>query len=187
MARGSVIMRNLGWWVGVAVFGAGTLAVGWAGVAIDGQQAPVTQPVTNASPTALIELESLGWLAGTWEGPYRDGTWEAVYSSPAGGEIVSANKEMAGGCVRMFEFERFRVVGADVVMTPYPFGRPMGDFRLREHERPARRAVFENPENDFPREIHYARPADDTLTIELVGERSGEPVRLGMTLKKRRP
>ncbi|MHC5011008.1 MAG: DUF6265 family protein [Planctomycetota bacterium] len=125
----------------------------------------------DASPAE--RLATLHWLAGSWRGGHGSGTWEAVYSSAAGGEVLSVNKEIRDGHVVSFEFERFFVQDGAVVMTPYVGGRRSVAFQLTTLDREARRAVFENPEHDFPQRIEYHRAAEDRLVITVTALKDG--------------
>lgn len=150
------------------------------------QSRPATRPASPPppSPAGLEKVAALAWLAGHWLGESGDATWEAVYSSPAGGEVVSASKEMRGGRVVMHELERFHAVGDEVLLTPHPLGQARADFRLIELDEAARKAVFENAPNDFPRRLVYHRTAEDTLTITLIGTVRGQPREQAITLKR---
>jgi hypothetical protein len=141
----------------------------------------------GAEPTPTEQLASLSWLAGAWSGTTEHGRWEACYTSPEGGEIFSANKELVDGKVVTYELEHFKVIDNAVVLTPYPYGRKStAVFKLAACDPQARRAVFANPEHDFPREIVYHRVAEDNLVIEVRGEQRGQPRTLRIDLKRTR-
>lgn len=152
------------------------LAIGaiWLALARAEEQAP-------AEPGA----ENLAFLAGRWKGTFDHGEWEAVYTSPCGGELLSANKELRDGRVVMIEFEHFRMVDGKLVLTPFPHGkRSNASFALTHFDPKARRAVFANPEHDFPSQIVYHRAAEDRLVIEVSGAQDGRPTRLMLDLRK---
>lgn len=137
------------------------------------------------TPQGGGEINDLAWLAGAWAGTIDGGTWEAVYSTPAGGEIVSANKELRDGRVTMIEFEHFRTVEDKLVLTPFPFGkRSSASFTLSALDRTAKRAVFSNPAHDFPREITYHRADEDRLVITVTGEQDGKSTTLTLDLRR---
>lgn len=132
-------------------------------------------------------LRSLGWLEGRWRGPtgsLGDESFEAIYSSPDGGVILSVNKSFAGEQVTFVEFERFEVANGKVVMTPFPDGQRACTFTLVEHDATARRAVFANPANDFPGRIVYERVDADGLRIHVEGTQGGEPMKLLLDLRR---
>ncbi len=137
--------------------------------------ATLPTPALAAPPNAMEKLESLGWLTGVWIGDTGRGSWEARYSTASGGLLLSTNKEFAGGRVVGFEFEQFRVEGDDVILSPYPSGQQSPVvFTLTEWDPDARKAVFENPEHDFPQIITYHRTTDRTLNILVQARRDGE-------------
>ena len=80
------------------------------------------------------------------------------------------SKYTANGMAVEFEFERFTEKDGAVVLTPYPDGKESpATFRLTDLDQKTRRAVFENPEHDFPTKISYQRVAGDSLTILVSG------------------
>lgn len=136
--------------------------------------------------TAADRLASLKWLSGSWQGPFDKGVWEAAYTSATGGVILSANKEMIDGRVVMVEFERFTVENDDVILTPYPHGRQSeATFKLVEHDPRLSRAIFVNPEHDFPSRIVYERTGADRLLITVTGREGDESKTLTLDLKRR--
>jgi uncharacterized protein DUF6265 len=123
-------------------------------------------PRDPAFPSRVSELS---WLEGVWRGRIGTRDFEAHYTGPEGGVILSASKYTANGKAAGFEFERFEVKEGTVMLTPYPEGRSSVSFRLASHDEKARRAVFENPAHDFPTRISYQRVAEDSLTILVSG------------------
>ncbi len=129
-------------------------------------------PQSEVDPRS--QLEALGWLEGHWRGPADEGEWEAIYSSPEGGLILSLNKQIVDGKLVLFEFEQFRIEEGRVVLAPAPSGRPSPVvFTLTNHDVEARRAVFENPSHDFPQMLTYHRVAEDELRIQVQARREG--------------
>lgn len=147
----------------------------------------LTAAAQESPPAPLAEL---GWLEGTWEGEarWRDAEqaqrFVAVYSSPRGGEVLSTSKTLdAAGQVAAFEFERFhRDREGRVCLTPFPAGRRAATF-VRVERGPSL-AVFEQPANDWPRRLRYARTGD-TLTIEASG--APDQPALTVTVRRRQP
>lgn len=128
-------------------------------------------PEQRATPEAV--LAEMGWLAGTWSGDMWGGRFEAHYSTPEGGRILSHSRLFVEGAERYYEFEVFEP-GAELVrLTPYPRGKAADGFTLSEHDPVARKAVFENPEKDYPTRIVYQRVADDELVITLSDPHGG--------------
>lgn len=129
-------------------------------------------------------LKTLDWLEGSWKGAHERGTWEACYTSAEAGVILSANKEVKFGRVVMIEFERFDVMDDDVVVVPYPFGKPSVPFKLVNHDPKSKRAEFTNPEHDFPKRIVYERTSKKTLEILVEGAQGGREISMTLKLKK---
>jgi hypothetical protein len=136
-------------------------------------------------------IAALGWLEGAWRSADEKGTvWEACYSSPEGGEIVSATKQIKGGKVTLYDFERFREVDGKVVLTPFPHGKASVDFTMadapsRPGEPAPKRAIFVNLEHDFPQRMKYELTADGKLEITLVADKDGHHVGFKLVLVRK--
>ncbi|MCA8943914.1 MAG: hypothetical protein KDB80_15225 [Planctomycetes bacterium] len=133
-------------------------------------------------------IPALGWLEGQWVGETDGGVRvEACYSSADGGMLVAATKEIgADGKVTMFDFEFFAERGGTLFLQPFPFGKRSVTFALVELDSAGRRAVFENPDHDFPRRFDYHCPSPDRLVVSLVGELNGSRERARYELTRRR-
>jgi len=119
-----------------------------------------------AAPEATL-LDELDWLAGTWSGDMWGGRFVAHYTTPEGGMIISHSRLLLDGMVSFYEFEVFELQGESVHFQPFPGGEPAEGLTLTTHDQAARRAVFENPDKDFPTQITFERVADDQLVITL--------------------
>ncbi|MHC4845591.1 MAG: DUF6265 family protein [Planctomycetota bacterium] len=146
-------------------------------------------PIVELPPGTRLPLEprveDLSFLAGSWTGTDGTSRWESVYSSAEGGMVVGASKEMRGDRVVMIDFEHFYERDGQMRMTPFPFGNRSMEFTLTAFSIADRRAVFENPENDFPKRFTYEATAADHLRIELVGEMGGEAMSVVLELDRR--
>ena len=111
------------------------------------------------------KIDSLAWLAGRWSGPMWGGEFTATYTAPAGGKLLSFSELRKDGKAAFYEFEVFDATDAGLVFTPYPGGKRKETFKLASAE--ASKAVFENPEKDFPTRIEYWRKEKDRLVITL--------------------
>lgn len=131
------------------------------------------------------KIAALAWMAGDWVGTMGGTRFEALYTDPAGGTILSTSKHFRGDAVGFFEFERFVEQDGEVVLVPYPAGRASVEFRLVDFDPAVRRARFVNPEHDFPQELTYALDDDGVFRIVLTGERRGAPSRLEVELRRR--
>jgi hypothetical protein len=131
-------------------------------------------------PTVKGDVASLAWLEGQWRSAGEGDAWEACYSGPEGGEIVSATKRIKGGKVTLFDFERFREEDGTVVLTPFPHGVKSVDFALVALDPVAKRAIFDNPGHDFPTRMRYEVGEDGHLRIAVMGKEGDRYV--GFTL-----
>lgn len=138
----------------------------------------------DTPPSPKEKLQGLAYLEGTWSGPVGPGTWEARYTSASGGEILSTNKELRGGQVVSFEFERFRVRDGKVLMTPWVKGKQSVDFTLTALDADAMKATFENPAHDFPQRIIYHRSAKNVLEIHVTAKRGEKHAGFSLKLTK---
>ncbi len=144
-------------------------------------------PATAAAPVA--RLADLAWLAGHWRGTLANGaTFEAHYTGPDGGAIVSASKEVRHWRIAAFELELFFEREGRVIYRPFPNGkRSEHDFPLVSYETGdgGARAVFENKEHDFPQTFVFALAAPDQLIITLAGPgKDGNIRRLQFDLRR---
>ncbi len=150
-------------------------------------------PPTKPAPAAVDEaeraddaarLEDLAFLAGEWRGTDGSSTWASWYSSPEGGQVLGASKELRGGRVVMIDFEQFYLDGGKLAMTPYPFGNRSVAFTLSDFSRSQKRAVFANETHDFPQRFTYHRSADDRLDITLEGDMGSGPMTVEIALTR---
>ena len=120
-----------------------------------------------ASPTAA----DLSWFGGYWltceDGQEVSENW----SDPRGGLMAGHGMTLAGGRA---SFEMFRIAphGDGIAYFAQPGGRPPVIFPATEVT--ASRAVFVNPENDFPQRITYTLQGD-LLTARIDGQMDGQP------------
>ena len=143
-------MRSLG-------LGLGILALAFAGA---------------AEPSAGIEL--LAWMAGTWTGADGGIEMEEHWTEPKGQSMIGIHRDVSGGRTVSFEFLRIDAEGEAITYWASPKGRPATPFKLAESG--PRRAVFENPEKDFPRRILYWLDDDGLLHARTEGTKAGKPL-----------
>jgi hypothetical protein len=123
----------------------------------------------------------LSWLEGSWQGDFEGNPFEAHYTSPEGGSILSMSKEFLKDGRCWIEFERFTISGDSVLLTPYPQGEKSVSFVLTGHDPSVKKAVFENKAHDFPTDITYEMTAPDSLRILVAGP--GKDGRKVLTLR----
>lgn len=130
-------------------------------------QAPAQDPGTGTAVSPTEVLAGVDWLAGTWSGPMWGGRFIAYYSTPAGGRILGHSQLLKDGEEAYYEFEVFEGHEHVVRVQPYPRGRRAVALELASHDPKSRKAVFENPDKDYPTRIVYHRVSDGELLITL--------------------
>jgi hypothetical protein len=119
-------------------------------------------------------LSDMRWLEGAWRGDFEGTPFEAIYSGPDGGAIISISKEYHKGKRCFYEFEKFLIEADTVVMTPYPNGEKSDSFPLLNYDMNLKAAIFENKAHDFPTTFSYRRLSSDTLLIVVSGIENGK-------------
>ena len=119
-------------------------------------------------------LSDMRWLEGAWRGDFEGTPFEAIYSGPDGGAIISISKEYHEGKRCFYEFEKFLIERDTVVMTPYPNGEKSDSFPLLNYDMNLKAAIFENKERDFPTTFCYRRLSPYTLLIVVSGIENGK-------------
>jgi Domain of unknown function (DUF6265) len=102
-------------------------------------------PLAAAEPT----LDDLAWIAGHWS----EGNVEELWLAPKGGVMLGMSRTIRRNGTAAFEFIRIATTGDGIAYIAQPGGRPPTSFKLVE-SKPGR-AVFTNPEHDFPKRIVY--------------------------------
>jgi hypothetical protein len=138
-----------------------------------------------AEPVQDAKVANLAFLAGAWTGSDGASAWESWYSSPEGGQVVGASKELHDGAVVTIDFEHFYERDGRLRMTPFPFGKKSVEFTLAGHDASAKRAIFENPEHDFPSRFTYERTDEQHLRITLEGQPGVPPGKLTLEFTRR--
>lgn len=127
--------------------------------------------VLAAAPSAApaTELSDLSWLVGAWESRSEDGSSTEIWSPPEGGIMLGLHRDVRTGGRTGFEYLRIAEDDEGIVYWASPRGRcPATPFRLVETG--PRRAVFANPDHDFPKRLVYWTDADGALHARAEGE-----------------
>ncbi len=134
-------------------------------------------------PNGKKVLASMTWLAGAWQGKAWGGTFRAYYSTPDGGKVVGRSQLLKDDKISFHEFEVFEVLGKSLTLQPYPGGKPAASLVFNTKASSAKRAVFENPKNDYPKRIQYERADDKRLVIKLSnpGQKDGKQETFDLT------
>ncbi|HPF26998.1 MAG TPA: DUF6265 family protein [Steroidobacteraceae bacterium] len=127
-------------------------------------------PMDAADHTAI---ESLAWLTGHWTYAREGATNEELWLPADAGLMLGVNRSITAAGKRSFEQLRIEERAAGVFLIAAPGGEDPTEFKLTSSA--PRRALFENPEHDFPQRIHYER-VDDTLRARVEGSADGKPL-----------
>lgn len=100
-------------------------------------------------------LEALRWLGGHWAVDAQTGYAEELWMPPRGGLMLGLNRTVKEGRGANFETMRIESRKDGIYYVASPSGGPSTDFKLVESAE--HRAVFANPEHDFPKRIVYER------------------------------
>jgi hypothetical protein len=118
------------------------------------------------------DLAELSWMTGSWAGSDTDPQFDEHWTHASGGTMLGVNRTVVQNRTVFFEYLRIEKTSAGIVYQASPKGRnPPTPFRLVQSE--PRRAVFENPEHDFPQKIIYWRD-NDVLHARIEGQENGK-------------
>ena len=116
-----------------------------------------------AGPT----VGDLAWMAGSWRSEDGGGAVsEEIWSAPGGGIMLGMHRDVTAKRTS-YEFIRIAETAEGIVYFASPSGRPATPFRLTELA--DQRAVFANPQHDFPKRIIYWRD-DARLCARVEGD-----------------
>ena len=96
----------------------------------------------------------LSWMAGYWLDCSGGREASETWTDPRGGVLVGAATTLRNGRVG-FEFARIAPIDGVLAYAAQPDGAPPTVFPLIEATES--RAVFQNPDNDFPQRVIYER------------------------------
>jgi hypothetical protein len=106
----------------------------------------------SAQPAALVKVDDLSWMSGHWTSTKDGLVMEEVWTEPRGGVMLGLHRD-AKGAKASFEFLRITETNGAIVYLAQPGGKPPTPFTLVELN--GKRAVFANPQHDFPKRIIY--------------------------------
>lgn len=106
-------------------------------------------PVSAADPTADPTVADLGWISGHWSA----GGVEEVWLAPKGDLMLGMSRTVRANGKTAFEFIRIAKTEDGIAYIAQPGGKAPTSFKLVE-SKPGR-AVFANPQHDFPKRIVY--------------------------------
>lgn len=109
--------------------------------------------IAQPAPSVMAEPD-FSWLAGHWRSEASGRVSEEIWMEPEGGLMTGMGRSLRDGRATGFEFA-YITTGEDAAYFAQPGGRPATRFALVSHQ--GSRAVFENPDHDFPQRIEYSR------------------------------
>lgn len=125
------------------------------------------QPATRPQ-----DLAQLAWITGSWVMEKGDLRVEEHWTEPRAGTMFGVGRTMKGDRTVFFEFLRIESTPDGIVYFASPRGRaPATPFKAVEIA--DGKAVFENPDHDFPNRVTYWRAADGSLAARVDGKRNG--------------
>jgi hypothetical protein len=126
-------------------------------------------PRESGSGDSGDTLARLDFMTGCWEGTFQaergSGTIEEHYTSPSDNLMLGTTRYILEGRTVMWEFSKIEESDGDVVLTPFPRGRP-SEHEFRMTSIGEGEVLFEAPEHDFPKRIAYRRD-DERLTARI--------------------
>lgn len=106
----------------------------------------------SAQSAPLVKIDDLSWMSGHWRSTKDGLVMEEVWTEPGGGVMLGLHRD-AKGAKASFEFLRIAETNGGIVYLAQPGGKPPTQFPLVELI--GKRAVFANPQHDFPKRIIY--------------------------------
>lgn len=119
-----------------------------------------------------FKLEDLTWLAGCWESNRAGRIGEERWTLPKGGMMLGTGQTIKDGKTIEFEFMRIHEEKGDIFFTAKPSGQTEASFKLVSYK--DSKAVFENPQHDFPQRVIYGKQPDGSLMARIEGEMKGQ-------------
>ena len=103
-------------------------------------------------------IDDLAWLSGYWMSDKRGVLMEECWLAPHGHIMLGVHRDYYDDGRSVFEYLRIVKTGDGIVYYASPGGYNTTKFKLTRlsSDGTVKEAVFENPENEFPRLIRYA-------------------------------
>jgi hypothetical protein len=127
------------------------------------------EPDPPAVKGVAADIAKVAWISGDWFGTTERLTFEERWTPPASGSIIALGRTLdARGFLIRFELLCVAEQQGGLVYLAMPQGRmPPTAFRLTALTDES--ATFENPDNNFPKVIRYARRPDGSLETTISG------------------
>lgn len=136
------------------------------------------------------KVEDLAWMAGTWRADDGPMPFEEHWTAPWGGTMAAVSRGQSNGAVSMVELSSIEPVAGELVLHLRHFHGALkpwaeeadGPLTWTLAESKENRAVFTDPEQEFPRNVIYERDGD-VLRAILEGT-AEKPMRMVFTLRR---
>jgi hypothetical protein len=112
-------------------------------------------------------IADLSWISGSWEIVDGHSRHEEHWTPAARNALLGMARNLSDGRMVFFEYLRIEAREDGIYYVAQPKGRPGTDFKLTHFD--GTKAVFENPQHDFPRRITYQRGNGDRMTARIDG------------------
>lgn len=119
-----------------------------------------------------FKLEDFAWLAGCWEHDRAGRASAERWTKPKAGMMLGTAQTVKDGKTTAFEFMRIHEEKGDIFFTAKPSGQPEASFKLVSYK--DNKAVFENPQHDFPQRVIYGKQPDGSLAARIEGQMNGQ-------------
>lgn len=100
------------------------------------------------------KLTDLDWMTGYWSSSQNGNTQEELWTPASGGLMLGLHRDVFSSGRSSFEYLRIVESENKIVYLASPGGQSPTSFTLTESGN--NKAVFENPEHDFPQRIIYS-------------------------------
>jgi len=133
---------------------------------------------------AETSVEDLSFMSGCWEkkGKAEGSLTSERWTKPAG-MMLGIGYSLKEGRISSYEYLRIIKKDADIYYVAKPASAKAETFfKLTALEK--KRAVFENPEHDFPQRIVYHLVDEKTMGVRVEADKNGKPQGFGYALSK---
>jgi hypothetical protein len=122
----------------------------------------------QGKPAPPPSIARLAWLAGNWRTEKMGRVIDEQWMAPGAGVMLGMARTIAKGRVVEHEFIQIREgPGGGLFFVAQPAGQKTATFQLSSLTDAA--VVFENPLQEFPRQISYRLQSDGSLLVALEG------------------
>ena len=127
--------------------------------------------------TVNAKIEDLGWLQGSWSCPQFGGTFEEHWLPSSGGTMQGCGKLIVAGKTEFMEYMSIEPSEGGLTMWmllgPPSKGEKEGvPFQLTSLT--GRKAIFENPKNEFPSKMTYQLLPSGSVDCVIEGMQKGK-------------